>query len=98
MAQFTLTEGQIANFVWGSVAPETADPCTPISNLETGNLFKSTVEYWRKWLSKSNYMGRWREMVERSALALKLLTFEDTGAIVAAPTCSLPEDLGGVRN
>ena len=98
MAQFTLTEGQIANFVLGSVAPETADPCTPISDLETDNLFKSTVEYWRKWLSKSNYKGRWREMVERSALALKLLTFEDTGAIVAAPTCSLPEDLGGVRN
>jgi GH15 family glucan-1,4-alpha-glucosidase len=98
VAQFTLTEGQIANFVLGSAAPETAEPCTPISDLETDTLFKSTVEYWRKWISKSNYKGRWREMVERSALALKLLTFEDTGAIVAAPTCSLPEDLGGVRN
>jgi GH15 family glucan-1,4-alpha-glucosidase len=62
------------------------------------DLFMMTVEYWRRWLSRSNYTGRWREMVERSALALKLLTFEPTGAIVAAPTCSLPEGVGGVRN
>ena len=54
--------------------------------------------YWRNWLAKSAYRGRWREIVERSALALKLLTYEPTGAIVAAPTCSLPEELGGVRN
>ena len=57
-----------------------------------------TTKFWRKWLNKGRYKGRWREMVERSALALKLLTFEPTGAIVAAPTCSLPEEIGGVRN
>ena len=57
-----------------------------------------TIGYWRNWLSKSNYKGRWREMVHRSALILKLLTFEPTGAIVAAPTCSLPEGIGGERN
>ncbi|EGG23383.1 hypothetical protein DFA_05515 [Cavenderia fasciculata] len=61
-------------------------------------LFQSTVNYWQKWLEKCTYKGRWREMVERSALVLKLLTFSPTGAIVASPTCSLPEDLGGVRN
>lgn len=57
-----------------------------------------TAMFWRKWLNKGRYEGRWREMIERSALALKLLTFEPTGAIVAAATCSLPEEPGGVRN
>lgn len=57
-----------------------------------------TILYWRKWISKSRYKGRWREMVHRSALILKLLTFEPTGAIVAAITCSLPEGIGGERN
>ncbi|MCK4989855.1 MAG: glycoside hydrolase family 15 protein, partial [Bacteroidales bacterium] len=57
-----------------------------------------TILYWRNWISKSHYRGRWREMVHRSALILKLLTFEPTGAIVAAITCSLPEGIGGERN
>jgi len=57
-----------------------------------------TILYWRNWISKSIYKGRWREMVHRSALILKLLTFEPTGAIVAAATCSLPEGIGGERN
>ena len=98
VAEFTLTEGQVVNFVLGAAALGTEDPCMPLSGPETDYLFKATVDHWRSWLSKSNYKGRWRETVERSALALKLLTFEDTGAIVAAPTCSLPEELGGVRN
>ncbi|MCH8101708.1 MAG: glycoside hydrolase family 15 protein, partial [Chloroflexi bacterium] len=57
-----------------------------------------TTGYWRNWLSKCTYRGRWREVVYRSALTLKLLTYEPTGAIVAAPTCSLPEVIGGERN
>jgi GH15 family glucan-1,4-alpha-glucosidase len=61
-------------------------------------LFNETVTYWRKWVYKGTYKGRWREMMNRSALTLKLLTYEPTGAIVAAPTCSLPESLGGARN
>ncbi len=61
-------------------------------------LFRSTLDYWRRWLARSTYRGRWREQVHRSVLALKLLTFEPTGAIVAAPTCSLPAPIGGERN
>ena len=57
-----------------------------------------TIDYWKNWLSKCTYRGRWREMVYRSVLTLKLLTFAPTGAIVAAPTCSLPEIIGGSRN
>ena len=65
---------------------------------ECQRLLHETVEYWRTWIARSTYTGRWREMVHRSALVLKLLTFEPTGAIVAAPTTSLPESLGGPRN
>ena len=61
-------------------------------------LFDTTVAYWRRWINKCTYTGRWREMVHRSALILKLLTYDPTGAFVAAPTTSLPEHLGGVRN
>ena len=62
------------------------------------HLFDETIRYWRRWLSRCTYRGRWREMVNRSVLTLKLLTFAPTGAIVAAPTCSLPESIGGSRN
>lgn len=65
---------------------------------DTDELFDQTLAYWRDWLSQSTYTGRWREMVERSALTLKLLCHEPTGAIVASPTTSLPEEIGGGRN
>jgi GH15 family glucan-1,4-alpha-glucosidase len=70
----------------------------PYSEDETAEAFDRTIEYWRRWLSKSRYQGRWREVVHRSALTLKLLTYRPTGGIVAAPTTSLPEQLGGGRN
>jgi GH15 family glucan-1,4-alpha-glucosidase len=57
-----------------------------------------TRDFWRKWLAQSNYDGRWREMVHRSVITLKLCTYAPTGAMVAAPTCSLPEAIGGTRN
>jgi GH15 family glucan-1,4-alpha-glucosidase len=66
--------------------------------METQELFRQTVDYWHRWLRRCTYTGRWREMVYRSALTLKLMTFQPTGAIVASPTCSLPEAIGGGRN
>ncbi|CCO28393.1 putative protein C4H3,03c [Rhizoctonia solani AG-1 IB] len=62
------------------------------------SLLAETTAFWQSWISKSTYRGSWREAVHRSALALKLLIFEPTGAIVASPTFSLPEHIGGTRN
>ncbi|RYD70383.1 MAG: glycoside hydrolase family 15 protein, partial [Verrucomicrobiaceae bacterium] len=96
-AEFTLQEDQCVTFVLRD--EDFPGGCTHCpSSEEAEKLFEVTVQYWRKWLSACTYEGRWREMVRRSALALKLLTFEPTGAIVAAPTCSLPEGIGGSRN
>jgi GH15 family glucan-1,4-alpha-glucosidase len=94
---FTLEEGQTAIFILQEIEPG-AGCAACLSEREAVEVFIKTVEYWRRWLSKCTYTGRWREMVYRSALALKLLTFEPTGAIVAAPTSSLPEAVGGERN
>ena len=95
-ATFVLEEGQSAVFVFGEYIRETTCPVAIARRAD--ELFDSTVAYWRRWLRKSTYAGRWREMVHRSALVLKLLTYEPSGAIVAAPTCSLPEVIGGRRN
>src|SRR5204863_509278 len=70
----------------------------PYSEADIAAEFDATVAFWRRWLRRSRYSGRWRETVHRSALTLKLLTYAPTGAIVAAPTTSLPEQLGGARN
>ncbi len=96
VAEFVLGEGQTAVFVLRELCGDEVVDSTP--EPQAFDLFKRTVEYWRNWLGKCTYKGRWRETVHRSALALKLLTFEPTGAIVAAPTCSLPEEIGGGRN
>jgi GH15 family glucan-1,4-alpha-glucosidase len=93
----TLREGQSTTLLLRDIDPD--EECAPILDEDAAErAFRDTVQYWRDWLSQCTYTGRWQEHVRRSALTLKLLTYEPTGAIVAAPTCSLPEDLGGIRN
>ncbi len=96
-ATFTLNEGQTVNFLLQSASH---DELTPhhVSDEHFQEAFSATVHYWRTWLAQCTYRGRWREMVNRSALALKLLTYAPTGAIIAAATTSLPETMGGSRN
>ncbi len=99
-AEFCLREGQSTTFVLREPGPGEAEggPVAAPAEAETEALFEGTVAYWRSWLARCSYQGRWREQVYRSALALKLLTYRPTGAIVAAPTTSLPERVGGDRN
>jgi GH15 family glucan-1,4-alpha-glucosidase len=95
-AEFVLAEGKSQVFI---LRDDCADgvPCPP-SEQGAEELLRGTVKFWHDWLSTCTYHGRWRDQVQRSALALKLLTFEPTGAIIAAPTTSLPEVIGGARN
>jgi GH15 family glucan-1,4-alpha-glucosidase len=93
VAHPVLEEGESLAFAlsrWGSPHP--------LETAEAEELLAATLQYWQRWIRRSRYGGRYREMVERSALTLKLLVYQPTGALVAAPTTSLPEALGGTRN
>src|SRR5665213_1555468 len=94
--EFTLNEDHTQSFELHGLTPDREQ--ISLTQDQSEQLFHDTIHFWRRWIAKCTYRGRWREMVHRSALVLKLLTFEPTGAIVAAPTCSLPESLGGSRN
>ena len=96
-AEFVLSEGKSQIFILRDDCAEGGVPCPPSEN-DAEKLLHGTVKFWQDWLSTCTYHGRWRDQVQRSALALKLLTFEPTGAIVASPTTSLPEVIGGARN
>jgi GH15 family glucan-1,4-alpha-glucosidase len=92
---FTLRAGEVRGFML-----ETASRRAPqqIDRAEALGMFDQTVAYWRAWLNRCTYQGRWREMVHRSAMSLKLMTYAPTGAMVAATTTGLPEQVGGERN
>ncbi len=94
IANFTLRAGEKVTFVFGAVRPEGQQPEMEFVDLR----FHETARFWKGWIAQSKYKGRWREMVNRSALLLKLLISREHGSIVAAPTFSLPEQLGGPRN
>lgn len=92
MAAFSLGPGEQATFVFGGADDDR------VAVEHTDLLFAETLHYWQRWSARSNYRGRWREMVNRSALALKLLTSARHGSIAAAATFGLPETPGGERN
>jgi len=97
VGSFTLQQDQWAYFLLESTGDQEREP-PHLSPEAYQQILLDTKHYWRTWLAQCRYQGRWREMVKRSALALKLLTYSPTGAIVAAPTTSLPESMGGERN
>jgi GH15 family glucan-1,4-alpha-glucosidase len=94
-ATFTLTEGQAVSFILRDAEDHNPDV---IDTRCVEEQQVSTQKYWARWIQGGRYTGRWEGVVTRSLLLLKMLTFEPTGAIVAAPTFSLPEDFGGSRN
>ncbi|RRA50243.1 glycoside hydrolase family 15 protein [Acidipila sp. EB88] len=97
-ADFTLNQGEAASFAFGAILPEEKDRRELLDPERIEHCFKETAQFWRDWMAKSAYKGRWREMVNRSALTLKLLFDEQHGATIAAVTFGLPEQIGGSRN
>jgi GH15 family glucan-1,4-alpha-glucosidase len=96
VAEFTLRSGEKAAFVLEEAGRGSDSPSRAPNYV--ADSFKATINFWRQWVRRSHYRGRWREMVNRSALVLKLLTSAKFGSVVAAPTFGLPEEIGGVRN
>lgn len=95
-AKFTLGSNQTADFLLEAIDKNHLDN-QDFTSFITESLFE-TVNYWKNWVGQSNYRGRWMEIVNRSALVLKLLTSYRYGSIVAAPTFSIPESIGFKRN
>lgn len=94
--EFTLHQGEVGGTILTlGPAGSTAGALSPG---QVQRLLIETIQFWRSWISKSTYHGRWRSNVNRSAITLKLLTYAPTGALVAAPTAALPEQIGGERN
>ena len=106
LAQAQVDEGDVratidlvAGQVRGVMLESAADgPPREVRPAEVWRLFDDTVAFWQTWLGQSTYRGRWREVVNRSAITLKLMTYAPTGGLVAAPTAALPEQVGGERN
>ena len=96
LAEFTLGADASAWFILEVVSAEEPSPSAQADY--SSDAFKETVNFWRRWVAHNRYGGRWREMVNRSALTLKLLTSSEHGSIIAAPTFGLPETIGGSRN
>lgn len=96
-AEFSLGLGETADFMLELYSKDQPDVALSLHEIITREL-EETMEYWKSWMGLSKYKGRWQEIINRSALVLKLLTSHHFGSIVAAPTFSLPEHIGGGRN
>src|SRR5258707_1780115 len=96
-AEFTLEEGRSQVFILREHGTTDTVPGCP-TEAEAEELFHNAVKFWHCWLSTCTYQGRWREQVDRSALALKLLTFDPTGALIAPPATSWPAVIGVIRD
>ncbi len=94
--EFTLNEGEVSGCILSTGPVGTTAGALSVPQIV--ELLENTIRYWRAWISKSTYRGRWRSTISRSAITLKLLTYAPTGALVAAPTAGLPEQIGGERN
>jgi GH15 family glucan-1,4-alpha-glucosidase len=94
-ATFTMREGESGR---GAVLESMGGMPQRLPTDELERLAKDTEAFWKNWLGRSTYTGRWREMVDRSAMTLKLMTYQPSGAPVAAATLGLPEQAGGERN
>ncbi|WP_432014395.1 glycoside hydrolase family 15 protein [Streptomyces cucumeris] len=93
-----LAAGQAAGVVLDTAAAGHAVAPRRVPEDEILRMLDETTRFWRRWTRGSRYTGRWRETVARSAITLKLMTYAPTGALVAAPTAALPEQIGGERN
>ena len=95
VGDFEVTEGEEISFVlMCSLLTSRAVP----ASLDADRTLEATERWWQEWSSRCQYHGPWKDLVQRSLITLKALTYAPTGGIVAAPTTSLPEMLGGVRN
>ncbi len=97
IGEFTVSTGDSVSFVlthgsYGNFHHDLPEP------IDVDEAYNSAKQYWTEWAGQSTYEGQHHEMIERSLITLKALTYRPTGAIVAAPTTSMPEDIGGVRN
>ena len=93
-ADFTVTPGDRLAFTISWQPSHLEPPALPVAELS----LEVTEDFWLAWAERCTYAGPYREPVVRSLITLKALTFEPTGGMVAAPTTSLPEEIGGVRN
>jgi GH15 family glucan-1,4-alpha-glucosidase len=96
VGEFELGAGQRADFVLELIDRSSSSPAGHPQWVNRA--YRHTVDFWRDWVDRGSYQGSWREMVTRSALALKLLASERHGSIAAAATLGLPELVGGERN